>query len=147
MKAPIITRAGKQYVSQPATDGCVGCVASGATELCQALPPCPSIIFVEHKDEIKMKTPHKHAELIKAWADGAEIEMRFSSSWASLPKPRWDSEVAEYRIKPEPKPDVIQYYQALEKRIGQPMIETFGKNNLKLTFCGETGKLKSAEVI
>jgi len=21
-----------------------------------------------------MKTPHKHAELIKAWADGAEIE-------------------------------------------------------------------------
>ena len=23
-----------------------------------------------------MKTPHKHAEIIKAWADGSEIESR-----------------------------------------------------------------------
>ena len=94
-----------------------------------------------------MKTPHKHAELIKAWADGAEIEMRSYQSWTLLSNPRWDSAEAEYRIKPEPKPDVIQYYEASKRHIGLPTIEKFSKDNLKLTFDGETGKLKSAEVI
>ena len=47
---------------------------------------------------------HKHAELIKAWADGAEIECycRFTSRWFYKPNPNW-SESLEYRIKPKPK--------------------------------------------
>ena len=50
-----------------------------------------------------MKT-HKHAELIKQWADGAEIECycRFTSRWFYKPNPNW-SESLEYRIKPKPK--------------------------------------------
>lgn len=107
-----------------------------------------------------MKTPHKHAEIIKAWADGEQIEVRHKSEhkWESLAtayeglqSPAW-YEQSEYRIKPEPKPDVVQF--------GVAMLEGFGSkvwylgsrngcpdNNIKLTFDGETGKLKSAEVL
>lgn len=45
--------------------------------------------------------PHKHAELIKAWADGAKIERRCGpeDKWEYLPNPAWCEEF-EYRIKP-----------------------------------------------
>ena len=44
---------------------------------------------------------HKHAELIKKWADGAKIQMKFSENddWEDV-NPTW-SEQLEYRIKPE----------------------------------------------
>ncbi len=45
--------------------------------------------------------PHKHAELIKAWADGAEIEYKVhNGGWVALEHPSWDDH-NEYRIKPE----------------------------------------------
>ena len=55
--------------------------------------------------------PHKHAELIKAWADGAEIEYRRLESWGmrdwELISDKlifwYEDDVHEYRIKPEPK--------------------------------------------
>lgn len=98
-----------------------------------------------------MKKPHKHAELIKAWADGAEIEFRWSSSddWKVVTKPCWDAD--EYRIKPEPKPDFV-YYGVFDS-IGSTIIDCCFTNlndigdQIKLTFDGETGKLKSAEVL
>ena len=43
---------------------------------------------------------HKHAELIKAWADGAVIECEVSAGWYTCSSPTW-SEDYEYRIKPE----------------------------------------------
>ena len=48
---------------------------------------------------------HKHSELIKAWADGAEIEVFSKSSdrWKLTEVPMWDA-YYEYRIKPEPRP-------------------------------------------
>lgn len=48
--------------------------------------------------------PHKHAHLIKAWAEGAKIEYKQpNNTWVELPTPYWDT-TAEYRIKPtEPK--------------------------------------------
>jgi hypothetical protein len=51
-----------------------------------------------------MKTPHKHAELIKAWADGAEIQYHKGHEWCDVVDntPYW-YECNEYRIKPEPK--------------------------------------------
>lgn len=48
--------------------------------------------------------PHKHAEVIKAWADGAEIEWRTNAARAWWPigvVPRFHEEW-QYRIKPEP---------------------------------------------
>lgn len=53
-----------------------------------------------------MNKPHKHAALIKAWADGAEIEFYNKDSihavdriWISARHPSWDVNL-EYRIKP-----------------------------------------------
>lgn len=50
------------------------------------------------------RKPHKHAELIKAWADGAEIEFfdRCSERWLPASNLSW-GEFFQYRIKPEPK--------------------------------------------
>ena len=104
-----------------------------------------------------MKTPHKHAELIKAWADGAAIEYFdiYESRWFTAVKPSWETEF-KYRIKPEPKPDVVEQctlHRNLGWRYGQPpegwnhakhFVEV---GDFKLTFDGETGKLKSAEVL
>ena len=45
-----------------------------------------------------MNKPHKHAALIKAWADGAEIEMLASGgAWLIRESPSWSLGI-EYRI-------------------------------------------------
>lgn len=44
--------------------------------------------------------PHKHAEVIRAWADGAQIECVDRGVWVECPGPTWQ-EYAEYRVKPE----------------------------------------------
>lgn len=99
-----------------------------------------------------MGAPHKHAEIIKAWADGAEVQMKvLPGVWANVTFP--DFSGSEYRIKPEPKPDVIQSYHITKS---QGHYETAGpvcppkeyrNPNIALTFDGETGKLKAAEVL
>ena len=93
--------------------------------------------------------PHKHAELIKAWADGAEIEY-FSPSfqkWCATDNQTllWKDDF-EYRIKPEPKPDVVEYYQLLR---GDNEAQRVRKEyaNLEIIWDGETGELKSAKVL
>ena len=94
-----------------------------------------------------MSKPHKHAELIKAWADGAEIQfLARGGRWRDCAQnqPEWNL-TTEYRIKPEPKPDVVRTMLAGVNGI-QFFCET-QDGNLKLTFDGETGKLKSAEVL
>lgn len=96
-----------------------------------------------------MKTPHKHADLIKAWADGAEIQYRYTGVWTDVNRPAWN-EVVEYRIKPEPKPDIVDYVRvgSFHQIVVCPIDWANETNsNLKLTFDGETGKLKAAEVI
>ena len=101
-----------------------------------------------------MKTLHKHADLIKAWADGAEIEARQgdSNSWVAVQEPNWSIH-GVYRIKP--KPDYVEKYFASGHTYfsnGQHIsfvrvAEHWEHENLKLTFDGETDKLKAAEVI
>lgn len=57
-----------------------------------------------------MTTPHKHADLIKAWADGAEIEWRNASGfWSATECPGWYTNY-EYRIKPAPKPNTVTWH-------------------------------------
>ena len=54
---------------------------------------------------------HKHCDLIKAWADGVEIQQRYdrSKEWQDIgPFPSW-VESFEYRIKPK----TIKYRVAL----------------------------------
>lgn len=104
-----------------------------------------------------MKTPHKHAEVIKAWADGAEIQVRGKldiDKWTDVVGPIWN-ECCQYRIKPEPKPDVVRcgiivdssWGYSTEKLARQYEELRPAAGLLKLTFDGETGKLKSAEVV
>ena len=106
---------------------------------------------------------HKHAETIKAWADGAEIEVKHPSngSWWDAKPPAWDLNY-EYRIKPEPKPDLKLYFEVakytsekdkpflfLHRECMNPennRIDSISQN-LRLIFDGETGELKSAEVL
>lgn len=57
--------------------------------------------------------PHKHAELIKAWADGAKIQFKYpmTSDWVNVADPTWDERL-EYRIKPEEKKPVVRWLWA-----------------------------------
>ena len=46
-----------------------------------------------------MKEPHIHAELIKEWADGAQIEcLNSNKKWVDCPDPFW-YENTQYRLK------------------------------------------------
>jgi hypothetical protein len=97
--------------------------------------------------------PHKHAELIKAWADGAEIQWKHDgcTDWQDTIKPDWNPD-ANYRIKPEPKPDhgeSMTLYACLasiedKTKRDRSYIEV---GNFHLVWDGETGKIKSAEVL
>ena len=51
-----------------------------------------------------MSQRHKYADVIIAWANGAEIEYRLGShdSWSKAPSPGWHAG-REYRIKPPAK--------------------------------------------
>ena len=102
--------------------------------------------------------PHKHAELIKAWADGAEVEyLRMGNEgWAPIFKGwSWDCDFAVlYRIKPERKPDIVKAFTLESHPLGGlRFYDATGfsrekdEQRIQVTFDGETGKLKSAEVL
>lgn len=94
------------------------------------------------------KVPHKHAALIKAWADGAEIEVQRINSnvWEIAHCPAW-VEQATYRIKPEPKPDVVITRYIYKIHIVDIKQNSVCYPNVKFTFDGETGNLKAVELI
>jgi hypothetical protein len=89
---------------------------------------------------------HKHADLIIEWANGAQIELYHTDTekWVDAPTPLWFD--CEYRVKPEPKPDLIKKCD-IDSRLAVWDCDPRGDPNLKLTFDGETGKLKKAEVL
>jgi hypothetical protein len=60
------------------------------------------------------RKPHVHAEVIKAWADGAEVQHWSESreEWLDNTAPAWYPTV-KYRIKPQPKPEPVTWYQVV----------------------------------
>jgi hypothetical protein len=94
--------------------------------------------------------PHKHAELIKAWADGAEIEYESHGIWVDEAYPDWYPEM-QYRIKPEQKPDKWSYLLCSKflwiELSSSPKNKHLWKDVIRLKRDGETGKIKSAEVL
>ena len=52
-----------------------------------------------------VKTPHKHAEVIRAWADGHSVQYRVGDSveWETIGDYPMFVEDYQYRVKPEPK--------------------------------------------
>ena len=96
---------------------------------------------------------HKHADLIHAWADGAQIQLYTSAEfWEDTKHPQWHEDM-DYRIKPEPKPDVVKiFYLESHPFLGLRFSEEINPvqektKRISCTFDGETGKLISAEVI
>jgi len=88
---------------------------------------------------------HKHCELIHEWANGAQIQCRLSEKdkWEDVANPAWHERFL-YRVKPDPKPDYVMYFE-VRKSHGEILPSPF--HNIKATYDGETGGLKSAEVI
>lgn len=115
-------------------------------------------------NKCEKKIPHKHAALIKAWADGAVIQHKGFYKWGdcSSEGPTWNI-YKEYRIKPEPKPDgVMNAVMQFKGPHKSPSIRVswegdcpagyahnleLGLDVLKFTFDGETGALKSVEIV
>jgi hypothetical protein len=91
---------------------------------------------------------HKHYDMIVAWANGAKIQARLNGDgWHDLTSPSWNGKNFEYRIKPEPNPDLIKYMVTNSEDLCRWVSVTNAHANLRLTFDGETGVLKLAEVI
>ena len=67
-------------------------------------PPSWSTDMSYRVKPLSDKKPHKHAELIKAWADGAEIQALCAecNDWIECTSPAWYEHTC-YRIKPEEK--------------------------------------------
>ena len=62
---------------------------------------------------------HKHADLIHAWADGAEIEVYSLGNWRKFNNDDYSWETGcEYRIKPEEKKPVVRWLCAYKSRDG-----------------------------
>ena len=115
-----------------------------------------------------MNKPHVHAEVIKAWADGAEIEECViydqdgnptDSGWQKpvANTPKWHSYIA-YRIKPQPViKKMYMHYDSIERyvkdikydgaNVPQQMWaeERAMGNHLEFTFTD--GKLTSVEIV
>jgi hypothetical protein len=88
---------------------------------------------------------HKHADLICAWANGAQIQTYrpFTEEWIDTLAPAW-VEGSRYRVKPEPKPDFVRNFEISKN--GSVLLNS-DSMNIRLTFDGETGELKAAEVM
>ena len=59
---------------------------------------------------------HKHADVIIAWANGAEIEYRIGShdSWSKATSPGWHAD-CEYRVKPPAKKYRVALFRFLSE--------------------------------
>ena len=101
------------------------------------------------------KVPHVHAEVIKAWADGATIQIwrKNNETWIDCIAPSFFVDY-KYRVKPEPEPDRVNesfcYLSAIGVVNALPTTSagtaTYG-GKVRFTFDGETGKLKAVELI
>jgi hypothetical protein len=102
-----------------------------------------------------MSTPHKHAEIIKAWADGYQIEAYNPErdSWITVIEPGWFNDI-EYRVKPGVieltiRPVCVTYDVFVEQDLfDEDLIELHNAwNNYNLRLVFKDGKLVKAYVI
>ena len=99
---------------------------------------------------------HVHHDLIVAWSKGAKIQCESNQlgAWVDDEHPRWYTNIL-YRLKPEPKPDVVLYAMVRkDPEKNQAEIQHVKANRYRIDtdtcmfiFDGETGKLKDAQVL
>ena len=68
---------------------------------------------------------HKHAELIKAWADGAEIEFNTGHGWNLARLDDFNNERWDFRIKPEENQPVVRWQWAFKTLAGWQSTSSF----------------------
>jgi hypothetical protein len=90
-------------------------------------------------------TPRKHADLIRAWADGAEIQRLCHgivgcAIWVDEPHPDWATNEV-YRLKPVPKADYSERGFIRFFNLDIPSVP------VRITFDGETGEAKKVEIV
>jgi len=102
------------------------------------------------------KIPHKHSEVIKAWADGEIIQRKFTNEeWLSICEPSWNEDY-EYRVKPK----VVVLYANIPNTRTKLTLEQITRDGLEITllnrpwcssnlkiYFDEKGNLSKAEVI
>jgi hypothetical protein len=74
----------------------------------------------------KMTTPRTHAALIKAWADGAIIEMKIDGRWVQQDFPTW-GDFQEFQIQ-VPKP----WYRVALMNNGAPRVASSPEDEVTL---------------
>lgn len=103
---------------------------------------------------------HKHADVLIAIAEGKKVQWKSTSciNWQDasfMPFTPLVHVELEWRIKPEPKPDVVKYIHFDADSGGDCLwitddLESSQSHwdlHLKVVIDGETGKLKKAEVL
>ena len=117
-------------------------------------PDCPELQAKQHK---------WHKE-IKAWADGALIAYRPRGGvWSVTSTPDWNNDDLQFQVYKQPKPDFIKtvllrvteswkHVQVHVQWEGELAPAGYAHNlklfpAVRLTFDGETGDLKDAEVV
>jgi hypothetical protein len=93
--------------------------------------------------ETKMNKPHKHADLIKAWANGAKIQVLIISSgeWADA-NPSWNPDFC-YRVKPEPVvKKAYMHYNHISKVVTGPFDASIITQHLFESNCGMSDHLE-----
>ena len=81
-----------------------------------------------------MQLPHKHTACIKAWADGAPIQMRShdGSEWLEVPAPTWNV-YTQYRIRPVARKYRVAEFKSLS---GDTFVSLF--DTQAMARCAET---------
>ena len=91
----------------------------------------------------------KNADVLIAWAQGKDVQSlrRSGSIWIDweVSNPPSINDGCQWRIKPEVKADIICKARVQPGAFSIGI--TGGKPNLQVVFDGETGELKSAEVM
>ena len=74
-----------------------------------------------------MGKPHKHADLIKAWADGAEIQCHCEDyGWIDTSYPEW-REFNNYRIKPKEQKKLNIPWELIKPEFTQAAMDENGE--------------------
>ena len=113
----------------------------------------PNISWDECREFRITEVPQWRKDMAQAIKDGKAVQyLNGHSDWIDCPhtieyflnRNRWLYEIY-YRIKPEPKPDVVKFFHVDKKHIVRETGQYY--SHLKLIWDGESGALKGTEVL
>lgn len=67
--------------------------------------------------------------LIKAWAEGKDLQIKWGNSWKTAKKLCFQEPISEYRIKPEPR--TVKGWAVFPVNSGAPFVITDSKDFCK----------------